>query len=275
MNKISVCFAAPLAVVSLLSPGSSYAYDWSETSLGVRWGNNYSEPYIDNKIRKVILNLTHVSGDLWGKNLFVLEAYDSDRNDPAVGGGGGAHEIYGIFKRSFSLFSIYGVNRQEYFVEDVNLSARIDLGTKNTDLGPKPRKVRLGLSADMPVESGYWDIGVDAYHESSHNGLPGGAGSFSYDPTYAVYTSWSIPWGVGEMVGLVDFIGAKGEDGFGVLSKPSTLAQTQYMIGVGGSGLKVGVGYEYWRNKYGSDNRRDPTRGSTQSAFFLSAKYTL
>lgn len=263
-----------LPCIALLLAENIYAEDWSDTSVGVRWGGNFKEPNNPEKVNKTIWNLTHLSGDKWGRNVAVMDVLVSDSADPAAGGEGGATEFYGFYRRNLSLSAISGHSLENKFVKDINLTGRIDLGTKNSDLAPRPRKLRIGVSADLPIKKGYAEVGIDLYKENQHNGITNK--NFSFDTTYAVWLNAGVPIGTrGNLSGFVDFIGAQGKDGFGQETKPSTLLRVTYMhsLGKDKNGLKVGVGYEYFRNKYSNDNQKDPYKGSTHSTPLLLTEY--
>ena len=64
--------------------------------------------------------------------------------------------------------------------------------------------------------------------------------------------------------GFLDIVGPKGDDGFGNATATEVLLRASYMFDIGGakSGLKAGVGIEYWDNKFGCDNSKFGTSGS-------------
>ena len=271
IKKLPLLFIPSLA---LLLVTHAHAENWSDTSVGVRWGNNFKEPNNPRTVNKTIWNLTHLSGDKWGRNVAVVDVLVSNSSDPAAGGEGGATEFYGFYRRNVSLSAVTGNSLENKLIKDINLTGRIDLGTKNSDLAPRPRKLRVGISADLPVKKGYAEIGVDAYKENQHNGITNK--NFSFDTTYALWLNAGMPVGErGNLSGFVDFIGAQGKDGFGQETKPSTLVRVQYMhnLGKDKDGFKVGVGYEYFRNKYSNDNQKDSFKGSTHSTPLLLAEY--
>lgn len=249
--------AALVAALGLLA-GAAGAADWSDNSIGYRYAPSQSEPGVSDKVSKNILNFTHVSGDKLGMNLLSIDLLKSNGSDPANGGGQGAQEWYGFYKRSFSLTALSGQPvTMGGLVKDVNLNLRVDAGAKNTEFAPAPRKFRAGLSVAMPVSAGFWDIGIDAYKENNHNGNPYAIRQDVSFKTAAVLTSaWSIPLGPGAFQGFLDVVGPKGEDGFGAKTKTETLLRATYMFDVAGpkSGLKAGVGVEYWNNKFGCNN---------------------
>lgn len=244
------------ALLSLLiSCSGAMAADWSSNSVGYRYAPTQSEPGVSDKVAKNVFSFTHVSGDKLGTNFFTIDLLKSNSVDRAAGGGGGAQEWYGFYQRDFSLSALTGNTGGYGFAKDLKLVARGDAGTKNTAFAPAPRKLRVGMSAALPVSAGFWDVGMQVYKESNHNGIVGK--SVHFDAAPALVTAWSIPvGGIGTFGGFVDVIGPKGKDGFGVETKTEILARAKFMFDVMGpkSGLTAGVGIEFWKNKFGNDN---------------------
>ncbi len=252
--------------------GSAHAADWSDTSVGLRYGNRFAEPGISDKIAKSIFNITHVSGDKLGTNLIIGDVLMSDSKDPEAGGGGGAQEFYGIFQRSFSLAALTAHQGGYGFAKDIALVGRLDLSSKNTAFAPRVRKLRVGGDVSLPVPAGFWTVGLQVYHESNHNGIVGK--DVNFDTTGALVSAWAIPVaGMATFGGFLDVVGPKGKDGFGADTKTETVLRTTLMFDVGGakSGVKAGIGWEYWRNKFGNDAGTVP--GSKQSTGLLLAEY--
>ncbi|PUE31752.1 hypothetical protein [Limnohabitans sp. Jir72] len=245
-----------LIALAVLSVGAQAA-DWSDTSVGYRYASQQSEPGVSDSVSKNILSVTHVSGDKLGTNFFTIDLLKSGSNDPAASNApSGAQEWYGFYKRSFSLTALSGQPVTLGFAKDVSLTARVDAGAKNTAFAPAPFKVRLGASAAMPVSAGFWDVGVELYKEKNHNGFVGTGKDVNFDNAVALTSAWAIPAGPGTFGGFIDIVGPKGNDGFGNKTKTETLARATYLLDIGGpkSGLKAGVGLEYWNNKFGCDN---------------------
>jgi len=252
LSRTAAGLAGGLALATAaLTPAQ--AADWSDTSLGVRYSSQFAEPGISGDIAKVIYNLSYVSGDKYGMNLFVGDILTSDSKDPAAGGGGGAQEFYGFYQRSFSLSKLGTGGLKTGVTNDVSLVGRVDFGTKNTDFAPRPRKLRVGALANIAVPQGFWDVGVELYKETNHNGITGK--DVSFDVTGVLTSAWAIPvGGVGTFGGFFDYVGKKGKDGFGGDTAAETLLRATFMFDVMGpkSGIKAGVGYEYWKNKFGN-----------------------
>lgn len=248
------------------------AADWSNDSLGLKYSERFREPGISAPVTKTIVDFTHASGDQWGRNLLVAELLQSDGADPAAGGSVGAQEIYGFYRRTFSLSKLSGMPIAGGPVKDVSLVARFDRGAKNTQFAPAPRKLYAGASVDMAVDKGYLEVGAYAYRESNHNGIVGKAVDFRTAP--CIDAAWSVPVHIGhgsEWRGIVSLIGAKGPDGFGNATRPETQFHTEFLTDLGHSGVKAGLAYELWRNKFGTDHRLVP--GANYNTAMLVAEY--
>jgi nucleoside-specific outer membrane channel protein Tsx len=258
LNNLKPRTAIALAA-SVLASSAFAAEDWSANAVSVRWGPSFAEPAIDSKISKQIYNFTHAGHDSLGRNLFSVDLLLSDDKDPPSGGGGGAQEFYGFYQRSFSLSSLTGKPVAFGPIKDLSLYGRFDANTKNIDFAPRVRKYRLGLSADMPVPAGFWDVSLGIYKEQNHNGIiipvvkPAGV-NVSFKVVPEVMSSWMVPVGpLGAFEGYADYIPAKGDNGFGAATKAETHVQATFMFNLGGprAAWQAGVGFEYWNHKYG------------------------
>jgi hypothetical protein len=258
-----------LPLLAMLPFAAAHAADWSDTSVGLRLGNHFAEPGLTPKIAKTIFNFTTINGDKLGTNLIVGDVLLSDNKDPAAGGGGGAQEFYGFYQRTFSLNALTGSKGFGFF-KDLSLVGRGDLSAKNTTFAPRVRKLRFGIAADLPVPAGFWNVGVQAYHETNHNGIVGK--EVHFDTAAALTSVWSIPIaGIASFGGFLDIVGPKGKDGFGGQTKTETLFRATLLADLGKTGLKAGVGLEYWANKFGNNAKLVP--GSKVTTPMLLAEY--
>ena len=67
-RHLSFIAAAALLAGGLAAPAQ--AADWSDTSIGIRGGSKYAEPFNGKDITKTIVNLKHASGYKYGSNFF-------------------------------------------------------------------------------------------------------------------------------------------------------------------------------------------------------------
>ena len=241
------------------------AADWSDTFIGYRTSSQFREPGIDGTIKKDILQLNHVSGWAFGTNFFNVDMLMSDKGDPAANGTSGANEVYVVYRGALSLGKLSGKNLGFGPVRDISFTAGFDFNAKNNEFASKKRFLVFGPTLNFKAGSGFFDLGLWGCHEQNYNGIVGK--SVDFKTTYLISTAWGIPFQVGrvgaEFKGYANYVGAKGKDGFGVETKPETLANLSLLVDVSpvfGTKKKVyaGVGYEYWNNKFGGQNSDAP-----------------
>jgi hypothetical protein len=122
------------------------------------------------------------------------------------------------------------------------------------------------------VPSGFLDLGLLACHEQNYNGIVGQ--SVDFKTTYMVSTAWGIPFQMGtvgaEFKGYANYVGAKGKDGFGIETKPETLANLSLLFDIsplfgGKKKVYLGPGFEYWNNKFGGPNNDGPAPATNKT----------
>ena len=133
--------SAPLLALPLLAaPTSAQAADWSDTSIGYRYGKQFAEPFNQKDISKSIINLTHASGYAYGSNFFNADLLLADKNDPAsVGSNTGSQEVYVVYRHTLDLGKVTGANLKFGPVRGLGLTAGFDINTKD-DAGYNSKK---------------------------------------------------------------------------------------------------------------------------------------
>lgn len=242
----------------------AHAFTWSDSFVGYRFGTEFHEPNNRNDVRKHILQLTHASGYATGQNFLNLDILKSDDKDPAKNSGNGATELYLTYRHQFHLGKLLDTPMRFGPVKEVAITAGVDLNTKNTRFAPEKRLWVLGptLKFDVP---GFLDLSLLVGRESNHCGLGAPAcpnSDITFDPQLILGLAWGIPFEVGtvplKFQGFLNYNSAKGRDYAGVKTRAETLMRTALMVDVGQmtmsrkNTLLVGVGYEYWRNKFGN-----------------------
>ncbi|MDA8258635.1 MAG: nucleoside-binding protein [Betaproteobacteria bacterium] len=256
----AVIFTACLAS-TLWSPGVR-AVDFSDTALAYRYGSNFTEPARQHGIAKDILTLSHVNSGQSGLHALSLEGRYSDHNDSKKGSTDGATEY--LFNYRYQLAAARVADQPLAFgpVRDMALMAGIDLTTKDTLFAPRKRAWVFGpvLKFDVP---GFFDLALLYYKERNHKGIPGTPHpDHSFEGTWMLNAAWSIPFRLGSASavfnGLFNRLGEKGKDFNDIPSAGETLLRANVMIdlgqalGLGKQTLMAGVGYEWWKNKYGT-----------------------
>ncbi|WP_417583691.1 hypothetical protein [Nitrincola sp.] len=246
--------------------GQAQAFNWSDTFIGYRYGSEFTEPGNTNDIRKNVLTLGHASGYDYGQNFFNLDMLQSDKKDAASGSDNGATEFYLTYRHQLYISKLLDADFSFGPVKDVSLTAGFDLNTKNTAFAPRKRMFVVGPTFKMDVP-GFMDVSFLAAYETNHCGLsacgaPGNTNDIDFDPYYLMSIAWGIPFEIKgaplRFQGFANFISSKGDNNFGNETKPETLIRPALMLDVGryvlgrDNTLRVGVGYEYWRNKFGN-----------------------
>lgn len=266
---------------------TAQAADWSDTSIGYRYGSDFAEPFNTKAISKNILNLTHVSGYKYGTNFFNADLLLSDEKDPSsAGASSGAQEAYVVYRHTLDLEKVTGKPFKLGPVRGVGLTAGFDFNTK-TDAGYNSKKRMLvagpTLMLDVP---GFLNVSLLALWESNapystftHTATP----RYTYDTHAMLNLAWGIPFHVGAMPlffeGFANFIAAKGKNEFGADTAAETNIDLQVMydlsavVGATPKTFKLGVEYQYWKNKFGNDNTGLAGQGAYARTPMLRAEY--
>ena len=257
-KKIGGILAATMGAIGISLSFPANAADWSDTYVGYRVGKQYHDCCTTNDIKKDIYTLNHFSRYKYGSNFFNVDFLTSDLNDPIKGGDAGAREIYAVYRHQLSLGAVSGSEFKFGIVKDIAITAGMDLNTKDSAFAPRVRKFVVGPTFKLDVPSGFVDVSLLFRTEQNHNGIVNKI--VNYDDHYGVNVAWGIPLkSINSKVdGFLDYVGAKGKDGFGFETKAETLARVYLMYDVGSlasnpGAFYAGIGYEYWNNKYGGD----------------------
>ena len=276
---------ARLTLAALATVASaSQAADWSDTSIGFRTGNNFAEPFNTSDIKKNIVNLNHVSGYKYGGNFFNADFLMSDSKDPAgAGSTNGAQEVYIVYRHTLDIEKVSGTKMAFGPVRGFGLVAGFDVNAK-TDAGYNSKKrmfvVGPQVSFDVP---GFLNVGLLVLKESN---APYNTFTKTSTPRYSYKTHpmLTAAWGIGlgnsgfSFEGFANFIASKGKNEFGgdTAAETNIDAQIMYDLGAlaGAKGkFKVGLEYQYWKNKFGNSSSGPAGSGAFAKTTMLRAEY--
>jgi nucleoside-specific outer membrane channel protein Tsx len=278
---------APLTLAACLGLGAplAQAADWSDTSIGVRAGRDFAEPFNPNDIRKTIVALTHASGYKYGSNFFNADFLVSDSKDPAgAGSTNGAHEVYIVYRHTLDLEKISGSSFKFGPVRGVGLTAGFDVNAK-TDAGYNSKKRMLVLGPTLMFDvPGFLNLSLVALRESN---APYSTFSGVSTPryTYKTHPMLTAAWSIGlvkdvplTFEGFANFIASKGKNEFGGDTAAETNIDMQLMYDVSSlmgskNTLKVGIEYQWWKNKFGNDHKGPAGGGAFAKTTMLRAEY--
>lgn len=281
--KTSIRTVTTLAVLGVQSVATcAYAADWSDTSIGYITSNKYRDPYSTKPHAKDILTLDHVSGDKLGMNVIHVE-YLKCRPDSGiptavacvatgnVAGQQGSAEFYALYRRLFEFGKVTGNALKFGPVKDVALTLGVDFEAINGAPNANKQLFVAGPTLMFNVP-GVWNLSLLYYKERGRNnsnaalqnaGVPNRDGNHNFDATYQIATNWMIPFSLGaaplKFQGNLNHTGPKGkgydrstETGAETLMNASVMLDVGQMAMGKKNSLWVGVGYQYWHNKYGN-----------------------
>jgi nucleoside-specific outer membrane channel protein Tsx len=274
-----------VAIAATLVGGTAHAFEWSDTTIGYRWGPNFKEPGVDGgrDVPKNIFNVSHADGYKYGTNFFSIDVLLSPDWDPAVGNGNmrpGALEFYGVFRTVLSGNKISGTKAYSFGpVADVGLEIGADFNSKNTTFASEKKLLVVGPQFAIALPKGFWTLGFHAAHEWNYNGIV--SRPVDFDWTFEFETAWAYPFALGPVPvtfeGFLNVVAPKGKDGFGADTQTELLAHPKLMVDVGKmvadvpQKFEMGVGFEYWLNKFGNDHNK--VVGSEAKTVFIEADY--
>jgi len=273
-----------VSLMASLAPGLSQAADWSDTSIGLRAGNKYAEPFNQKDIKKTIVNLNHASGYSYGSNFFNVDYLLSDKNDPAfAGSGSGAREVYIVYRHTLDIAKVSGTKLNYGLIRGLGFTAGFDVNTK-TDAGYNSKKQMLVAGPTLFVDvPGFLNVSLLQLWESNapySTFSNSGVARYSYKPHPMLTAAWGIPLGGTGLSfeGFVNFIASKGKNEFGAGTKPETNFDGQIMYDVsalaGAKGkFKLGIEYQYWKNKFGNDASGPAGKGAFAKTTMVRAEY--
>jgi len=278
--------AAAATALSLAASGAQAA-NWSDTSVGYRVGTKFAEPFNTNDIKKNIFNFNHVSGYDYGSNFFNVDFLMSDKLDPAgKASTNGAQEAYVVYRHTLDMAKITGMNLSFGPVKTVNATVGFDWNAK-TDAGynSKKRMLVVGPTFAINVPAGFLNVGVYQLWESNapFNTFSGvSTPRYSYDPHPMLNLVWGIPLGKDtgfSFEGFANFITSKGNNEFGGKTAAETNIDMQVMydvssiVGAKPRTFRVGLEYQYWKNKFGNDSSGPAGKGAFAKTPMLRAEY--
>jgi hypothetical protein len=256
---------AAIAMAAAAQP--ALAADWSDTAIGVRYGTKFAEPYNNNPdgsrvdIEKIIINFTHVSGYKYGSNFFNVDLLQSDDKDPGDGipGNPGAQEVYAVYRHLLDIGKVAGKDKEwkSGWIRGYGLTAGFDFNSKNDAYASKKRMFVIGPTVMFEVPGFLNMSGLLLMESNAPKGIPS---RYRYDN----HGAFEIDWGIGlwdwpvSFNGYALFIASKGKNEFGGPTAAETHIDATLMADVGllAGGPKktflLGLGYEYWKNKFGN-----------------------
>ncbi|KSW23456.1 nucleoside-binding protein [Pseudomonas sp. ADP] len=237
-------------------------FEWTSNTLGFRYGQQFTNPNNPDKFAKRIYSFSHADGYRYGSNFFHLDVFLSDSRDPRKGTDHGGSEVYAVYRHQLYASRVFDVPLGKGLVKDHALTFGFDASRNNNLASAKKRALVIGPTMKFNG-AGVLDLSLLYYREKNHFGVPGAKHpDHTFDGTYMLNLTWLKPFQLGERMakfqGFLNHVGEKGEDYNDKDTAAETLVRTSLMVAAlpGAKrqpNLWLGVGYEYWHNKFGVD----------------------
>ena len=277
MNTRSGILNTAACAALLCCAAQAGAVDWSDNAISYRYGTRFAEPFNPEHIKKHVVAFTHASGYQYGSNYLNLDVLKSDSSDPReLGSSSGAREAYLLYRHTLDIGALRGSEIRFGKVKGVGLTFGFDVNHKD-DVGYNSRKRMLvagpTLMWDVP---GFLNTGILWLRESNAPSSPFAPiadvrGRYTYETHPMFGASWAIPVAEGwSFEGFLNWIAEKGLDETGAPTGAETNLDMALMfdlgprLGYAKNKVRVGVGYQFWNNKFG--NTRRTTGGAGQRA---------
>jgi hypothetical protein len=264
-----------IAVMLASSVTAVQAADWSDTWVSYKFQNDAREPGNNNDITKNTIGFTHSSGYKYGSNFLNVDAIKSDSMDPAgtrqqgipqtngqIGSAEGAQEIYITYRTHFEAGKVTGKPMAFGVIKDMALTAGLDINTKNNDNAGNKRMWVFGPTFMFKLDKGFFNVSTLVSQETNRGSTTTGQGrDITYEVAPMLSLGWNLPFQAGlpaKFQGTFNVVGKKGKQVNGDETDTEYFSRSSVMWDVGTAmGLKnntvwAGVGYEYWKNKFGS-----------------------
>jgi hypothetical protein len=283
MKKLTLAALGIIALAAL----PARAANWSDTYLGYQYSNQFKDPGIIGNEVKSRLELSGVYGWDYGTNFFDVNMLAASHRDPAnnagaVPGSGfpgtvntnagqaqtgvpGDTEVYCVYRTSLDLGKVFKTKMAFGPVREVDFTAGFDFDSTDNQFASNKKFIMAGPQLNFNVSKGFWNLGVAACREQNYNGVV--FKEVDFKTTYMIFTAWGKNFDLGvpvEFKGWANYIGPKGNDGFGAATVGETVGDAYLMFDLSGfigrkkGAVSIGPGFEYWNNKFGDKNVTAP-----------------
>jgi len=230
----------------LLAPVAQAKTLWSDNSLSLLKGNDYTVPYTytSEDEERVVVTFEHVSGHSWGDLFLFVDRLDSSEDN---------RETYVEVSPRLSLGKITGSDMKMGIIKDVLLGGTVEwLSVPSADLPNDKTNYLIGPALDLALP-GFAYFQLNTYYRDNDG---------DQKSNWQLTPVWGLPFSLGSAKFLYDgFIDWRSgtED-----SHAETNFTSQLKWDVGNTlfnaekTLYVGIEYVYWRNKFGIEDGSMP-----------------
>lgn len=238
-------WAGPVWVLAMHATPAAAA-EWSVTEAQLQYGA-LKNPFSGRSVDTTILTLQHASGWKYGDNFFFVDFINDSERD-----GFNDTDVYAEWYPNFSLGKITGCDLSFGPVKDLGVVAGFNY---SADANVQKFLPGIRLAWKMP-EDAFLNTDITGYLDIGHgDGAPPESDSFMVD------FNGAFPFSIGgqdfSIEGHIEYIHNR-TSSFGTV-RNWVLAQPQFRWDMGKAlfnspkQLFIGIEYQYWRNKLGTD----------------------
>ncbi len=255
-----------IATAALAGASLAGAATWSDTHIGYRYGTDFAEPFVGDGIAKNIVNIGHASGYKYGTNFFNVDFLMADSKNT------NSHEAYVVYRNTLDFSKVAGQDLGIGPARSFGFTAGFDWNTKTGDVYQSRKRMLVFGPTVMFDVPGFLNASVLVLRESNRPAtLPAGRDRYSYKAHPMLNLAWGMPVGSTGLAfeGYLNWIAAKGKNEFGGNTSAEFNFDGMLMYDVSPlvkaepKTLRVGVGYQYWRNKFGNPKNVNGSKAST------------
>lgn len=228
----------------------SHAAQWSTTQVHFQYGD-LKNPFSGQSSKSLVTTLQHSSGYKYGDNFFFIDLINDDVDD-----GYQDTDYYGEWYSHFSFSKITGNSFKAGPLKDVGFVMGVNMAGDPNVLKLLPG---IKLSWDMPGFK-FFNTAITAYIDESDGVSSGGAPKQSNSWMFDV--SWGKTFMLGEqkfhLAGHMEYIASRNNElgqkvNHWILAQPAIQWDLGHAMGNNSGQLLLGIEYQYWQNKLGTN----------------------
>lgn len=246
-------------ITAVLCPYQAIAADWSSFDMQYLYSTRFKEPFNDRRVTKRIVTAEYTNAYALGSNYAYVDIAKSSRDE--LGAVSGEREapldFFAEWYHTLSASKLLNTPVTLGPIKDVGLLAGLVAGAKSSEFRPETRAYVLGVEAALSaVTGGFQTLSLSLYDDHSANAF----GDVDSRRTYRLAHCFGAPFSIGPLRGKLEgfwkligptFNGGKTQ----FLAQPQVMIDASPWVNAKPATLFLGVEYQYYRNKYGTDTK--------------------
>lgn len=259
MSNLRKIRHAILSAAAMSGLSNASAADWATFDIQFLYSSQFKEPFNDRDVTKRIITAEYANSYVWGSNYAYMDVAKSSHDERgAVSGEREAPlDFFGEWYHTLSVSKVLKKAVRFGPVRDVGLLLGVVAGAKTSEFRPETRAYVAGIEAVLPAPiGGFQTLSLSVYDDHSSNAF----GDVDSKTTYRLAHCFGFPFRIGPVQGKLEgfwkmigptFQGGKTQ----FLAQPQLLIDASSLISAKPSTVYIGVEYQYYRNKFGTETK--------------------